>query len=405
MHPPDALTNGHIAYLVKFLGVTEAEHPKGIEVVKDSIRKLKLDEEIRRAEGGKTPKAEVTISVDGVAIQEPRGKRILHQFPLHQISYCADDKEEKRFFSFIAKEGDTHKCFVFASEKLAEEITLTIGQAFDLAYRRFLDSSGREMELKKEIMTLEKRVADLESENLALKDKLSMRSVDGNSNSSLSSSTSTNGGGDVLICGPPPVPPRESANVANQIFAEFAMTANEIEKRAHVGRQLEGLLFDEELDPKPRGTPDGIEAPPRISPPPKGKKTDMFMNGGGQNSSDIFGSDPFFTSSDPFGMSDFSNGGSNGSGAPVMNGTSQLNGLGLLNGYNNNQSSNTNQFNGFGHNGSISTIPFPNSKPQELESSMAMLDRRIEEMKLGFSRGIVHEDVSLEMLDPLRSSK
>jgi hypothetical protein len=42
--------------LFQFLGVTEAEHPKGIEVVKDSIRKLKLDEEIRRAEGGKTPK-------------------------------------------------------------------------------------------------------------------------------------------------------------------------------------------------------------------------------------------------------------------------------------------------------------------------------------------------------------
>lgn len=56
--------------------------------------------------------------MDGVAIQEPKGKKILHQFPLHQISYCADDKEEKRFFSFIAKEGEVHKCFVFASDKL-----------------------------------------------------------------------------------------------------------------------------------------------------------------------------------------------------------------------------------------------------------------------------------------------
>ena len=41
--------------------MTEAEHPKGIEVVKDSIRKLKLDEEIRRAEGGKTPKVTSNI--------------------------------------------------------------------------------------------------------------------------------------------------------------------------------------------------------------------------------------------------------------------------------------------------------------------------------------------------------
>lgn len=32
------------------------DQPKGIEVVKESIRKLKLDEEIRKSEGRKTPK-------------------------------------------------------------------------------------------------------------------------------------------------------------------------------------------------------------------------------------------------------------------------------------------------------------------------------------------------------------
>ena len=61
---------------------------------------------------------EVTISVDGVAVQEPKGKKILHQFPLHQISYSADDKAEKKYFTFIAKEGESHRCFVFASDKL-----------------------------------------------------------------------------------------------------------------------------------------------------------------------------------------------------------------------------------------------------------------------------------------------
>lgn len=62
----------------------------------------------------------------------------MHQYPLHRISYCADDKGEKKFFSFIAKEGadsEKHMCFVFVSDKLAEEITLTIGQAFELAYK------------------------------------------------------------------------------------------------------------------------------------------------------------------------------------------------------------------------------------------------------------------------------
>lgn len=77
----------------------------GIEVVKEGIRKLRFSQQLRKSEtGAKTRKVELTISVDGVAIQEPRTHVILHQFPLHRISYCADDKGEKKFFSFIAKQ-------------------------------------------------------------------------------------------------------------------------------------------------------------------------------------------------------------------------------------------------------------------------------------------------------------
>ena len=40
-------------------------------------------------------------------------------FPLHRISYCADDKADKRMLTFIAKHADnnTHNCFVFDSDK------------------------------------------------------------------------------------------------------------------------------------------------------------------------------------------------------------------------------------------------------------------------------------------------
>jgi len=166
LHTPENLTSGHIAYLVKFLGSTEVDQPKGIEVVKEGIRKLKFNQQIKKAEGTKTPKVELTVSVDGVAIQEPKSKKIQHQYPLHRISYCADDKAEKRFFSFIAKEADSdkHTCFVFVSDKLAEEITLTIGQAFDLAYKRFLSGKSAESESEK--------IARLERENAELRQRL-----------------------------------------------------------------------------------------------------------------------------------------------------------------------------------------------------------------------------------------
>lgn len=153
------------------MGNTPVDQPKGIEVVKEAIRKLQFTQQIKKAENGsnyKTKKVEITVSIDGVAIQEPRSNNILHQFPLHKISYCADEKGAKKFFSFIAKTGgnssssvpngeivsssspntngiqngtngsaadEGHECFVFISNKLASDITLTIGQAFDLAYK------------------------------------------------------------------------------------------------------------------------------------------------------------------------------------------------------------------------------------------------------------------------------
>src|SRR5438270_529746 len=72
--------------VAQFLGNTEVDQPKGIDVVKEGIRKMKFTEHLKRAEGAKSPKVELTISVDGVAVQEPKSKKILHQFPLHRIS-------------------------------------------------------------------------------------------------------------------------------------------------------------------------------------------------------------------------------------------------------------------------------------------------------------------------------
>jgi hypothetical protein len=72
LHAPDALVNGHVAYLVKFLGSTPVEQPKGIEVVKEAIRRLQFTQQIKKAEGGnsvKLKKVEITVSIDGVAVQ------------------------------------------------------------------------------------------------------------------------------------------------------------------------------------------------------------------------------------------------------------------------------------------------------------------------------------------------
>ena len=54
----------------------------------------------------------------------------------------------------------------------AEEITLTIGQAFDLAYRRFLETTGRELEGRRQATQLQETVERLERQSHVLRRRL-----------------------------------------------------------------------------------------------------------------------------------------------------------------------------------------------------------------------------------------
>ncbi|KTF88210.1 hypothetical protein cypCar_00010603, partial [Cyprinus carpio] len=160
MHTPEALVRSHVVYNAKFLGITEVEQPKGTDMVRVAVRKLKFQRHIKKSEGQKTPKVELQISIYGVKILDPKTKEMQHNCQLHRMSFCADDKTDKRIFTFICTEPETkkHLCYVFDSEKCAEEITLAIGQAFDLAYKKFLESGGKDVETRKQIGNLQKRV-------------------------------------------------------------------------------------------------------------------------------------------------------------------------------------------------------------------------------------------------------
>nr|XP_026483759.1 PTB domain-containing adapter protein ced-6 isoform X2 [Vanessa tameamea] len=347
IHAPDALVKGHVAYLVKFLGCTQVDQPKGIEVVKDAIKKLQFTQQLKKSEtkdGAKCKKVEITVSVDGVAIQEPRSNNVMYQFPLHRISYCADDKGAKKYFSFIAKGGSTvngvnghdggnaekHECFVFISTKLASEITLTIGQAFDLAYRRFLNDNGKYIEMQK--LTLQNKKLELqmnayksrlqELSKITYKDDLSAYLSRNNLTDiaefkpppelekQISSLTLANGfsamngtktdiGADVLsnnstdtfnssndnnlLLSTPPPTHNGKTNTTGKFLGDLSSSKNPV-----VGTKLEGLLLnsdsDSDFDPRAfesepvtRFTSPIIDntvtsTPPLLAPPPKASK-------------------------------------------------------------------------------------------------------------------------------------
>ncbi|XP_049882702.1 PTB domain-containing adapter protein ced-6 isoform X2 [Pectinophora gossypiella] len=377
IHAPDALVKGHVAYLVKFLGCTQVEQPKGIEVVKDAIKKLQFTQQLKKSEakdGAKCKKVEITISVDGVAIQEPRSNNIMYQFPLHRISYCADDKGAKKYFSFIAKGGSTvnggmnghetpekHECFVFISTKLASEITLTIGQAFDLAYRRFLNDNGKYIEMQK--LSLQNKKLELqmnayknrlqELSKITYKDDLSaylarnslsdiaefkapaelekqiasltlangFSAMNGNNTPEIATDALSNNSTDtfnssndnnLLLSTPPPI--HNGKTSGNKLLGDISSSKNPV-----VGTKLEGLLLnsdsDSDFDPRAyesepvsRYAAPGVDSavtptPPLLAPPPKASKRSTAQHQAPQpsplNGSDLFGSTPFSIPTQP----------------------------------------------------------------------------------------------------------
>lgn len=81
--------------------------------------------------------------------------------------------QDKRIFAFIAKTDENkHECLVFLSDKQAEKITLTIGEAFDLAYQKFIETNGKDLENQKQLLLMRKRIQQLEEENRSLKEEL-----------------------------------------------------------------------------------------------------------------------------------------------------------------------------------------------------------------------------------------
>jgi hypothetical protein len=376
VHPPETLCRGHIVYNVKFLGHVEVDQPKGTEVVKDAIRKMKFNKQIRKAEGQKPPKVELTISIDGVTIQEPKYKVIQHQYPLHRISYCADDKSDKRMFTFIAKEAETtqHFCYVFDSDKCAEEITLTIGQAFDLAYKRFLETSGKDMDQKKQYLLLQKKVQQLTQENLELKARVAdlERMID----------------------------PQILENFDRQRKREGTVSPSKPQENPVVGRKLENLILEDAPTTNgtsaiyavpdkqtPQSQPAGM---PRLAPPPpvptRNNIPQQQVTSPTQGDVDLFGAPPFTPPQPSQALPQVP------PPQPVQK-----------------QQPHVNPFGGPppAQGGAGDPFGMGNFNPattQEIDKQIQGLDKELMDLQAGFSQGLSFgtEDFSLDDLDPLK---
>ncbi|KAI1721333.1 phosphotyrosine interaction domain (PTB/PID) domain-containing protein [Ditylenchus destructor] len=315
IHPPELLTQGKVTYACRFLGQIEVSEPKGTHVVRDAIHAIRFRLQVNRGitghSGSKLRKVEIQISIDGLTVSDKQTNAMLHKHPLHRISFCADDKQDKKVFSYIAKTGQTkHECFVFLSDKMAEEITLTIGEAFDLAYEKYVKKRGKELEEQRQLILLRKRVAELEEENGRLKAELSgykFRNSNGGSHfddlpnfvpslpstpippvpAILAGNKPNAGHTPPPLEPPPPQPPRrsnpvhsQSATANNPNQPDMLFTLNDLFNRERQGPdvdtrlknlQLHALedLFDDEFDPRAEEKRSASEPKESITEPNK----------------------------------------------------------------------------------------------------------------------------------------
>jgi len=151
----DPIVEG-VQFKVKYLGSCPVTSDSGEEVTANAIKAILAT--AKRLEK-KLARVEVTVSLAGVTVREQEALQCLLDLPIDSISYCSADPTYDRVFAVLCSQDDGTACHAFLTHKRkmvryqidqsyiyftrlfenicclqAQAATLTIAQAFNLAY-------------------------------------------------------------------------------------------------------------------------------------------------------------------------------------------------------------------------------------------------------------------------------
>ena len=138
-HSQDPVVNGVIFY-VKYLGSTDVALTHGAGSTDDAVKTIMQHAKQRK---GKLQKVEMTVSSRYLKLVDITygGKSKLDEVPLYRVSYCTVDPAYDKVFCYINRNGETKQlechAFLCNSSSKAEAITLTVAQAFNIAYEQW----------------------------------------------------------------------------------------------------------------------------------------------------------------------------------------------------------------------------------------------------------------------------
>ncbi|XP_071497635.1 uncharacterized protein [Diadema antillarum] len=124
-----------VTFYVKYLGVEIVNMPNDEAHTSDAIKKI-----IHRAKygSGKVRKVALTVTPTSLKPFDLETNEDLEEITIHRISYCTADKNNEKVFGFISCHFRTEvlECHAYlcGKRKVAEALTLTVAQAFNIAY-------------------------------------------------------------------------------------------------------------------------------------------------------------------------------------------------------------------------------------------------------------------------------
>lgn len=130
----ETLVEGMV-FQLKYLGVTLVEQPKGEELSAAAVKRIVAT---AKASGKKLQKVTLKVSPRGIILYDRVSNQLIENISIYRISYCTADKMHDKVFAYIvqSQQNETLQCHAFlcTKRKVAQAVTLTVAQAFRVAF-------------------------------------------------------------------------------------------------------------------------------------------------------------------------------------------------------------------------------------------------------------------------------
>ncbi|XP_031442216.1 low density lipoprotein receptor adapter protein 1a isoform X2 [Clupea harengus] len=124
-----------MTFNIRHLGMTLVDQPKGEELSGAAVKRIFAT---AKASGKKLQKIALKVSPQGIILCDYETKQLIENVSIYRISYCTADKMHDKVFAYIAQnqQNKTLECHAFlcAKRKVAQAVTLTVAQAFKVAF-------------------------------------------------------------------------------------------------------------------------------------------------------------------------------------------------------------------------------------------------------------------------------